>query len=354
MKSISGKVSIIIAVIFAILLSIVSYVNYTQSRNNSLKLLISETSKILEASTEIVNNELGYGETTVEAMAKYIAEHGIDDTLMLTLTIVNDTNGLESTYFGSEINGNMYSSGGRINYKDDNFDVRKRPWYQETIEKNRLVTTEPYPDLTTGKMVITTSQPVYKDSKLMGVMAMDLLSDDISKRIFNIAKVEGGYLIIINKDGKILMHPNKELVGKQANSSVEIANNVKNKKFDEFGRVSYKSEDGIQKLAKCAELKYNNWQICTARDTRFFEEKNNEILLESIIMAILSIIITTVIVLVLIKKMLSPIQTIGSGLKNFFDFLNHKNNNPKDIKLNSNDEFGVMAKMINENINLVK
>ncbi|PPB61076.1 hypothetical protein [Campylobacter hyointestinalis] len=99
MKSISGKVSIIIAVIFAILLSIVSYVNYTQSRNNSLKLLISETSKILEASTEISNNELGYGETTVEAMAKYIAEHGIDDTLMLTLTIVNDTNGLESTIF---------------------------------------------------------------------------------------------------------------------------------------------------------------------------------------------------------------------------------------------------------------
>lgn len=273
MKSISGKVSIIIAVIFAILLSIVSYVNYTKSKDNSLKLLISETSKILEASTEIVNNELGYGETTVEAMAKYIAEHGIDDTLMLTLTIVNDTNGLESTYFGSEINGNMYSSGGRINYKDDNFDVRKRPWYQETIEKNRLVVTEPYPDLTTGKMVITSSQPVYQDSKLIGVMAIDLVSDDLSKQIFDIAKVEGGYLIIINKDGKVLMHPNKELVGKQVNSTVEIINNIKNKKFDEFGRVSYKSEDGIQKLAKCAELKYNNWQICTARDTRFLKKK---------------------------------------------------------------------------------
>ncbi|TWO22022.1 hypothetical protein YZ82_01845 [Campylobacter hyointestinalis] len=182
MKSISGKVSIIIAVIFAILLSIVSYVNYTKSKDNSLKLLILETSKILEASTEIVNNELGYGETTVEAMAKYIAEHGIDDTLMLTLTIVNDTNGLESTYFGSEINGNMYSPGGRINYKDNNFDVRKRPWYQETIEKNRLVTTEPYLDLTTGKMVITSSQPVYKDSKLIGVIAIDLVSDDLSKQ----------------------------------------------------------------------------------------------------------------------------------------------------------------------------
>ncbi|MFW5614361.1 MAG: cache domain-containing protein, partial [Campylobacter hyointestinalis] len=330
MKSISGKVSIIIAVIFAILLSIVSYVNYTQSRNNSLKLLISETSKILEASTEISNNELDGGKAIVNALINHMIKHDIDDTLMSTLSIVSDASGIEYVYFGSEINGNMYNSDGKINYKDDNFDVRKRPWYQDTIKKNGLVVTEPYLDLTTGKMVITTSQPVYKDSKLIGVMAMDLLSDDISKRIFNIAKVEGGYLIVINKDGKVLMHPNKELVGKQANSSVEIANNVKNKKFDEFGRVSYKSEDGIQKLAKCAELKYNNWQICTARDTRFFEEKNNEILLESIIMAILSIIITTVIVLVLIKRMLSPIQTIGSGLKNFFDFLNHKNNNPKD------------------------
>lgn len=109
--------------IFAILLSIVSFVNYTKSKDNSPKLLISETSKTLEASTEILNSELSYGETTVEAMAKYIAEHGIDDTLMLILTIVNDTNGLESTYFGSEINGNMYSPGGRISYKDNNFDL---------------------------------------------------------------------------------------------------------------------------------------------------------------------------------------------------------------------------------------
>lgn len=58
MKSISGKVSIIIAVIFAILLSIVSFVNYTKSKDNSPKLPISETSKTLEASMEIVNSEL--------------------------------------------------------------------------------------------------------------------------------------------------------------------------------------------------------------------------------------------------------------------------------------------------------
>ncbi|HDX8139783.1 TPA: methyl-accepting chemotaxis protein, partial [Campylobacter fetus] len=36
------------------------------------------------------------------------------------------------------------------------------------------------------------------------------------------------------------------------------------------------------------------------------------------------------------------------------DFLNYKNDNPKDISLKSNDEFGVMATMINDNISIIK
>nr|WP_317615671.1 methyl-accepting chemotaxis protein [Campylobacter fetus] len=45
---------------------------------------------------------------------------------------------------------------------------------------------------------------------------------------------------------------------------------------------------------------------------------------------------------------------IVSGLKDFFDFLNHKNDNPKAISLKSNDEFGVMASLINSNISSIK
>ncbi|WP_277958545.1 cache domain-containing protein, partial [Campylobacter hyointestinalis] len=103
-------------------------------------------------------------------MAKYIAEHGIDDTLMLTLTIVNDTNGLESTYFGSEINGNMYSLGGRISYKDNNFDVRKRSWYQEVIKENKTIISEPYISTTGQKLSITIAAPIYLNNTLIGVV----------------------------------------------------------------------------------------------------------------------------------------------------------------------------------------
>ncbi|WP_419257661.1 methyl-accepting chemotaxis protein [Campylobacter fetus] len=71
-------------------------------------------------------------------------------------------------------------------------------------------------------------------------------------------------------------------------------------------------------------------------------------------MSALYIIISSFIVLILAKRYLKPINNIVFGLKNFFDFLNYKNDNPKDISLKSNDEFGVMATMINDNISIIK
>ncbi|AGZ82439.1 chemotaxis protein [Campylobacter fetus subsp. testudinum] len=70
---------------------------------------------------------------------------------------------------------------------------------------------------------------------------------------------------------------------------------------------------------------------------------------------IIAIIILSSLILLLSKSyLLKAIRSIESGLKDFFDFLNHKNDNPKAINLKSNDEFGVMAKLINENTSIIK
>ncbi|CUU90923.1 methyl-accepting chemotaxis protein [Campylobacter hyointestinalis] len=85
-----------------------------------------------------------------------------------------------------------------------------------------------------------------------------------------------------------------------------------------------------------------------------FEEMVNALVVYASVLIIAIIILSSLILWFSKIYLINSIKSINDGLKNFFDFLNHKNNNPKDIKLNSNDEFGVMAKMINENINLVK
>uniref|UniRef100_UPI00384B22A2 methyl-accepting chemotaxis protein n=2 Tax=Campylobacter fetus TaxID=196 RepID=UPI00384B22A2 len=86
----------------------------------------------------------------------------------------------------------------------------------------------------------------------------------------------------------------------------------------------------------------------------FFSKKTDDILYKNIIISITFIILATLIIYILVKRFLKPIQIIQSGLKDFFDFLNHKNDNPKAISLKSNDEFGVMAKLINDNTSNIK
>uniref|UniRef100_UPI0036720B17 methyl-accepting chemotaxis protein n=1 Tax=Campylobacter coli TaxID=195 RepID=UPI0036720B17 len=55
-------------------------------------------------------------------------------------------------------------------------------------------------------------------------------------------------------------------------------------------------------------------------------------------------------VFIFYSKLNSSILTISKNLNYFFDFLNHKTNEIKLIKLKNNDEFQDMAKAINENI----
>jgi len=57
---------------------------------------------------------------------------------------------------------------------------------------------------------------------------------------------------------------------------------------------------------------------------------------------------------ILTKNIVTSIENFKSGLTSFFNFLNRKVNNVELIKINSNDEFGQMATLINENITEVQ
>ncbi len=73
-----------------------------------------------------------------------------------------------------------------------------------------------------------------------------------------------------------------------------------------------------------------------------------------IIMSIIGIIVGIIIGVVLIKQITNSLVKFENGLLSFFDFLNKKSNKTEKIDLNTNDEFGEMANVVNENITKVE
>ncbi len=81
------------------------------------------------------------------------------------------------------------------------------------------------------------------------------------------------------------------------------------------------------------------------------EEKINEEIFLAIIETLIAIIVIGVIVNLIVRStVIKPIDTLEDGLMAFFKYLNKENSDCKNLDIDSKDEIGKMAKVINQNI----
>jgi methyl-accepting chemotaxis protein len=81
--------------------------------------------------------------------------------------------------------------------------------------------------------------------------------------------------------------------------------------------------------------------------------QTNSLIILILIIAI-SVIISLVIARAFISRVVNSIKSLQVGLNSFFDFLNKRVSNVEDVKIDNNDEFGDMAKVLNENIKSIE
>lgn len=98
------------------------------------------------------------------------------------------------------------------------FDPRQRPWYKDAISKNgQIVITDPYEDsLKKGTFMVTFAKTV-KDSsngELVGVTAIDIKLDEISKLVGSKKVGDRGYIVLFDKNGTIIGSKDNSILNK--------------------------------------------------------------------------------------------------------------------------------------------
>lgn len=166
------------------------------------------------------------GETTAWGADNWLA-HRITLAENLAHSISKDFNGEDAvdivknpvyeqtfiwTYFG-EADGDYH-----IWPADDelpaDYDPRTRPWYAAALMARESTLTEPYFDIATNVETITVAAPVYRQNNLLGVVGADFSTDSLSS-ILKETNLGGlGYAYLVSGAGKILAHPDRDLVSK--------------------------------------------------------------------------------------------------------------------------------------------
>ena len=110
------------------------------------------------------------------------------------------------------------------------------------------------------------------------------------------------------------------------------------------------TEDLYEKLSYVKKFDKWGWVIGSGIYIDDVEQQFNNSLINIIFIVVFILIILSIASYFIVKDIVTKINLLDNGLVDFFKFLNKENNTAKLISIDSKDEIGKMAKVVNENI----
>lgn len=239
------------------------------------------------------------------------------------------------------------------------FDLNSE-WINRPFTNKQVSITEPYNYEINGKKVLltTVSSPVYFQGKFIGAVGVDFSLETFNKKVNEIKLFETGYGTIIDSYGKVISHANSENLGKSLKDLTTNENILKSlemtKKGEDYSYVAKNLKSGVDSYSYAFPFEFgetkNYWTFIATVPEKEYLEKSNFIRNFSIISGLIVLLIIIFVLIYSMKVLNKNLTTIKDGLLDFFSYLNKETKTANLIKVNSQDEFGQMADMINENI----
>ena len=351
MKSITNKIALMLIVALCISFVAMSAASYYTAQSKTIELVTQAQRQILKDVKSTLDTFFDNNFQTIEKIAATMSKldenrNGIDIALAQGKAMANKEVAL--VYAGYD-DGAMFRSNGKNQTPKDGYDPRTRGWYKLAKQKNGTTFSDPYMAASLKQMVISFVAPI----KDIGIAATDVSIEDLSKDITEISKTDYSYAFVADKDGNIIMHPDKNLINTKPEITKQLIEKYKNKEFNENGLIAYKNTKGEDRYADFIELNDRGWLAISAMQKDVFTSNTMPLLKIQLILAVLFIVILSAFVYFLLKKSLNPIKTIQSKLDDLFKFVTYEAKAPSKLEVRSNDEFGEMSKAINENIDKV-
>lgn len=224
------------------------------------------------------------------------------------------------------------------------YDPTQAEWYNLAVEKQGLAWTQPYIDKATKKLVISAVVPVYNKSngnEFIGIIGIDVSLDTLSSKITNIKIGKEGYPIVYGKDGLILIHKNKELVGKPSTVK-ELEDAVKSEdvkyteyEFNENGKMK-------KKLAVINNIERLDWKIVSSIYLSELAEQTHTIFRMILIIGGVLLALAVLISYIFSRTITKPIKLLSGNVEKI------KNGDFTIMtKVSSGDEIGMLAESFN-------
>nr|WP_298168519.1 methyl-accepting chemotaxis protein [uncultured Pseudomonas sp.] len=271
----------------------------------------------------------------VENVAQSVARDASSETLVGLLAQKVLASTFAYTYLGS-VDGVM-----TMRPDDDlgpDYDPRKRPWYKDAMAAGGSTLTEPYVDASTKQLIITIATPVSGKGVVGGDLSLETLVKIVNSLDFNGI----GYAFLVSADGKILVHPDGNLVMK--NLKDVFPQNTPRIGSD-FTEAELNGETRILTFTPVKGLPSVDWYVGLSIDKAKAYAALGEFRASAIVATIIAVVLIILLLSMLISVLMQPLNLMGKAMQ---DIAQGEGDLTKRLEIQSNDEFGAVATAFNQ------
>lgn len=252
----------------------------------------------------------------------------IKDSLVASVKV---TNGAELAFFTTktglrvdgwaEINpetGKTANKGGLTRGVNDT----SKSWYQNCIgskARNTIYSqfSDPYVDSSSGKTIFTVSQEIkYTDGANYGAVGLNIDFAEVEDYVKNIGLLNTGYVILVNKDGKILVDNDRNTNVQDNVTSLECWNTIKNLSEDQYDTTFSFDEkiNGESVHIVTSKDAVTGWTLMGFISESETQAVVNKIAKTTIELAIIALIIGIVIALIITRTVTKELKTLNNAM----------------------------------------
>nr|WP_256823959.1 methyl-accepting chemotaxis protein [Pseudomonas kurunegalensis] len=220
----------------------------------------------------------------------------------------------------------------------DGYDPRTRPWYKDGMNAAGATLTEPYIDMTTNKMVIGILSKV---SSSVGVVGGDLALDGLVQIINSLNFGGMGYAFLVNDQGKVLVHPDKDLVMK---SLSDLFPQHTPKLTGELTEVQSDGQARLLTFTPITGLPSANWYIGLSVDMDKAFSMLSTFRTSAVIATVVAVVIIIGLLGLLIRVLMQPLHTMTRAME---DIAEGEGDLTKRLRIHNHDEFGILGNAFN-------
>lgn len=359
-SSLSNKIAFLLTAWMLIGIGIFFSINYSNSKSEKIQSYNNVRKTGLKSTMYFVDEFLKLRLHMVQNFAKELEDkktYANRDDIAEELKGAFVISPFDALFVGYADNGNVIKTDLLKNNQPfliPNFDGRTRAWFQGASSSGKSGFSEPYIDITTKNLTITAYAPIFDSNhKLVAVIGANIFLNSLSEELLEIKTTKTSNIMIADDNGKVIVHPDINLVSKEDETYKNlIKENMKNS--IDGDKVSLFFYNGMRNVIYCQKQKLTGWNVCIVADADEFVAEIKSASNKQILMFSLFLISVIIAIIVVVRYFLRPVLTIQNGLIEVFKFINNKTSNVEPIKLKSSDELGVMASIINENIESTK